>query len=631
MVPVLRFPVLRFPVLRFPVLRTLVLLWLLAPAALAEPAVHVRIDRAVNHYVVDDFYGYVVTSTQDETLLTQRGLGLRDRASFMFYPTKQSVEVVEAWVDQPDGARVIVPASSIFTRVSPTAANSNGFVTSRTTTVLFPQLRIGSRTHVVWKMNRRAPAIFGFNMISTLAFPWDTKLLENRIDIPARLRLTWRARGGFAVEDTTDGKIRHIVARILDRAGEEAEPGMVNLSDFQPEFIATSLVDYNEIGAITARAAKGTGAVQPSLQVLADTIVGDRLGEDAARAIHDWVKTNLRPTTLALNPVEGFAPRPAMAVLQSGYGDGRDLAALTQALLAARAIPSELVLVEEGLYAAEPLLWTASRFNQVILYLPDFDRYVNMFNRFAPYDALQPNLGGKLAVHVTDAGRQAQTPPNSPTTYRYHAKLHTSLDESGTLSGHVDFDLSPNAEAFLRSQLAEASSSEALAGQSLTATAEGGVGSYTASNPRDLSRRLEASADWTSPRVLNRLAGAWTMQVPQGVGPLTLAGLRGLLPQSEAGARRTPIWVGARDYCWDVAIALPAGWQVKRLPRNVLLENRIGRYEARYRVEGQTVLVSRRLVVTHDVAAPEDYPAVEALAYAPAMDARGLVFLVGAQ
>ena len=121
-------PVLRFPVLRFPVLRTLVLLWLLAPAALAEPAVHVRIDRAVNHYVVDDFYGYVVTSTQDETLLTQRGLGLRDRASFMFYPTKQSVEVVEAWVDQPDGARVIVPASSIFTRVSPTAAISNGFV-----------------------------------------------------------------------------------------------------------------------------------------------------------------------------------------------------------------------------------------------------------------------------------------------------------------------------------------------------------------------------------------------------------------------------------------------------------------------------------------------------------------------
>ena len=608
-------------------IRILALLCLLASPASAEHIVHARLDRSVVKYSVNYALGYVLTSTQDWTLLTQRGLSLRDRASFLFYPAKQSVELVEAWVDQPDGTRVLVPPSSVFTRISPMPSNFVGFVTSRTMTVLFPQLRIGSRTHVVWKLDRAAPAPLGFNALSMPDYEWDTTISETRIELPATIPLTWRARGGFTVSDTSEGEMRQIVARISDHAGQETEPGMVNIGDFQSQFQATSLPDYDSIGAITAIAAKGTGAVHPPLQALADRIAGDRLGEDAARAIHDWVKTNIRPTVRALNPVEGFAPHPAMAVLQAGYGDGRDMAVLTQALLAARAIPSELVLIEEGTRTVEPLLWTPLFTNQVILYLPDFDRYLNMFSRFSRFDALQPNMTGKLAIHVTDPGRRAQTPANTPAHSSYQASLRTSLDAAGTITGHADFAMSPTAEAFVRAQVAEASSLEQLAGQSIAATPEGGYGTYSASNPRDLSQPFRLSADWTSPRVLNRLGGAWTLQIPQGVGPLVVSGLRDLLRQSASGPRRTPAWVGARDYRWDVRLTVPDGWRIARLPQDVRVDNPVGRYQARYRVEGQTILVQRQLLVERNVVAPDEYAALEALAYAPILDTRGLVFL----
>ncbi len=608
-------------------LRALVLLCLLASPAWAQHVVHARLDRSLSSYKVDAALGYVLTATQDWTLLTQRGLGLRDRASFQFYPSKQAVELVEAWVDQPDGTRVPVPASSVFTRISPMPANVTGFVTSRTMTVLFPQLRLGSRTHVVWKMTRAALPPFGFNAASVLDYEWDTALSETRIDLPATVAVTWRARGGFVVSDVTEAGRRYIVARITDRQGQDIEPGMVNIGDFQPQFQATSLPDFEAIGTATAQAAKGTGTVQPALQSLADRIAGELLGEAAARAIHDWVKTNIRPTVLALNPVEGFAPRPAQAVLQTGYGDGRDMAALTQALLAARGIPSELVLIEEGTRSTPPLLWAAFVFNQVILYLPDFDRYLNMFSRFSRFDALQPNMRDKLVVHVNDPGRQGRTPPNTPEQSCYHARLRTSLDRAGTITGHANFDMSPTAEAFVRAQIAEASSLEQLAGQSIATTPEGGSGTYVASNPRDLSQPLRLAADWTSPRVLNRLGGALTLQVPQGVGPLVVTGLRDLLRQTASGPRRTPAWVGARDYRWDVSLTVPDGWRITRLPQDVRVENVIGRYEAQYRAEGQTILVRRQLIVVLNVVAPDQFSDLEALAYAPIEDTRGLVFL----
>ena len=198
--------------------RFVIALVLLLPlsARAAEPALHARIDSNVAHYVVNRDQTYTLTESMDATLLSRRALQALDRAVFTFYPDKQTLELVEAWVTQPDGSRVTVPPGSIFTRPTAAAQSAPGFTNSQTTTVLFPQLQPGSRTHAVWKLTQTMPTMFGFDARNINTFDWDTGVDETRIDLPADLPLVWKARGGFAVTDETAQGTRHIVAQIRD-------------------------------------------------------------------------------------------------------------------------------------------------------------------------------------------------------------------------------------------------------------------------------------------------------------------------------------------------------------------------------------------------------------------------------
>ena len=132
-----------------------------ARGAASEPVVHARIDREVAAYEVNRDLTFSRLETRDATLFTDRALRQLDRAARTFYPEKQALEVVEAWVDQPDGSRVPVATGSIFTRPSAASQSAPGFVNSQTTTVLFPQLKIGSRIHIVWRFTQKVPALLG--------------------------------------------------------------------------------------------------------------------------------------------------------------------------------------------------------------------------------------------------------------------------------------------------------------------------------------------------------------------------------------------------------------------------------------------------------------------------------------
>ncbi len=234
-----------------------ILLLLLVSPAWAEHTVHARIDRDIASYEVRRDLTWVLVEEVDVTLFTQRGIHANDRSASTFYPDKQTLEPVEAWVDQPDGTRVTVPASGIFTRPSAAAQSAPGFVNSLTTTVLFPQLREGSRTHVVWRRTQKTPGLFGFNVRDVADYQWDTGDDETRIAIPADVDLHWRTRGFEVTDGTADG-VRHIVARIRDRPGEDVEPMMVSTDDFQPTFEATTLPDMAATGAIVYREFEGS-------------------------------------------------------------------------------------------------------------------------------------------------------------------------------------------------------------------------------------------------------------------------------------------------------------------------------------------------------------------------------------
>jgi transglutaminase-like putative cysteine protease len=607
-------------------------LLLLLPLLLALPAqaatVHVRYDRSVDSFEVHPDLSYVLTSTLDATLLTPRGLRQGERSRRSFYPDHQSLEVLEAWVDQPDGSRVTVEKSSIFTRPSAAAQGAPGFSGAETTTVLFPQLRPGSRIHIKWRLVQKTPPLLGFNVLSEAAFEVQTVSDETIITLPATVKLQWRKRGPFEVTDATTAGTRRVTATIRDVAPRERERDMVALSDFVPLFAATTLPDLAAMGAIYHRESEGRAVVTPEVAALAAQIVGDKTGLEAARAIYDWVAGNIRYVAIYLDPNDGWVPHAASAVLAAGYGDCKDHVVIMQALLAARGIKAVAAIIDWGDRTTDLPLPLPNQFNHAIVYLPAFNRYANPTDPYSSFDALERRLSGKTVVLATPEGQVARTPAATPADNRYSITQRIVVAPDGTLSGHTRIETSANLDSRLRTAVANSSSLTDLAERVLARTPEGGFGTFIAGNPRNLDRPFPLDAQWKSPQGVTFQGKAGQgriayLRVPAGVDIEPANALRAKL--SPPGTRQTPILAGVGEYDWDTTLVLPPGMRVTQLPDPVRLATTAGSYTATYIRTGMEVHVSRRLVIGQDVVMPDDYGALEKLLLAPIDDARSVM------
>jgi transglutaminase-like putative cysteine protease len=597
----------------------------LSASALADPAPLRRDSWTITVQLHPDLT-YVETIEQEYTFLTKAGIPLADRDYVPFHPKSQSLELVEAYVIQPDGSRVDAPQGARFTRPSQAAQDTPGFSGGETTTVLFPQLREGSRTHVTWRLTQKTPSVLGFNLAIRPLLEWPTRHMAVRIEAPPDLALHWKQRGGFAVTDTVADGRREIVATLDNVPGQESERDMVSPSDFLPMFAATTLPSTEELGAIYHRQAADRAEVTPEIAALAAKIAGDRTGLDAARAIHDWIATNIRYVAVYLDPNDGWVPHRAAEVLANGYGDCKDHVVLLQALLAARGIRAEAALVDWGSRYQPYPLGVPQQFNHVIAWLPDFGLFANPTNPYARLGTLDRRLSGKLVVIATEHGEIAYTPASRPEANRYRLDADITLNADGRIDGESRFAMDANIEIGAREDVAAAPSTRELAERMLAATPEGGFGELEASDPKDLAHPFAVQASWSSPHGVAFQDGEAYFSTPTGVDfeqPSAL--LRPYLSNGEP--RRHAVQIGAMELEWRYTLHLPQGYAIVRLPKEVSFSNDTGRYTARYERSGSEIHVARMLLVDRDVYQPGEYENLQRLFFTALDDVRG-VFVV---
>lgn len=157
---------------------------------------------------------YTMEWVEDYTLNDRQGVDAHNRAVEGFNAKAQTLELVEAFVTQPDGRRIDVDPDGIFTRPKAVGRFGPEFTDLEETTVYFPQLEPGSRTHVRWRLRQITPSPIGFNDWILPEQDVSTDLQSVDVTIPADIPLQWQQRGGFKVVDTTEGGIRHISAAI---------------------------------------------------------------------------------------------------------------------------------------------------------------------------------------------------------------------------------------------------------------------------------------------------------------------------------------------------------------------------------------------------------------------------------
>lgn len=297
-----------------------------------------RLDNDESSYEVNADYTYTKTISSRTTLLTRLGIENNQSYSLDYYPDSQSLDLLEAYVIQPDGTKINVTKENVLTNTSGQLQNKTDSNKIVTMSVTFPKLTVGSQVFVKWKITQKKTPGISFHNYYTPLFDEPTVNSTVRISLPAKLKLRWQQRGGYKVTDEIKGSRRIITATIKNQVGHQPENSMVNPIDISPLFIFSNLDNWEQIGAIYSKQSRDKILVTPEIKALALHITGNKQGIEAARAIYNWVAQNIQYVQIYLNESAGYVPNSSSDVLQNGYGDCKDHVVLMQALLKAKGI-----------------------------------------------------------------------------------------------------------------------------------------------------------------------------------------------------------------------------------------------------------------------------------------------------
>ena len=193
------------------------------------------------------------------------------------------------------------------------------------------------------------------------------------------------------------------------------------------------------MGLAYRAAALPKAAVTPEIVSLANEITkGIEDKKAQAIAIDAWMKKNIRYVAVYLS-LGRVIPNDASAVLRNKFGDCKDKATLMSALLAAKGIASEEVLINLGNAYTLPEPPTMAVLNHVILYLPELDLYADPTVTQSAFGVLAPEAYDKPVVRVSAAGATlARTPAMTAQHHTYHVRTVINVAADGAVSGRTE-------------------------------------------------------------------------------------------------------------------------------------------------------------------------------------------------
>jgi transglutaminase-like putative cysteine protease len=323
---------------------------------------------------------------------------------------KDKFEVVEAFTRKADGRIVAADPKDFVTQEGAVGA-AMSFVDLKVQQVAFRDVAVGDTTVVTVRIRKDEHFIPGQYSETFLVLPGPAKRgIDVTLRAPAALAIRHDERL-LGYQETSEGGdiVRHWSADFPPAPADEKN--VVNLAFHVPGLRFSTFPSYEAIAAAYFDAAKPKLAVTEEIARLADEITRGKPDARAqTQAIFEWVSRNIRYVAVYFGNGR-YVPNDGTTVLARRFGDCKDHAALMAALLAAKGISSEQVLIGAGPayeLAATP---TLQAFNHVMVYVPALDRYLDPTATFGSFEHLPSNAMGKPVVRVSENGvTLARTP-----------------------------------------------------------------------------------------------------------------------------------------------------------------------------------------------------------------------------
>jgi transglutaminase-like putative cysteine protease len=336
---------------------------------------------------------------------------------------------------------------AVFDRPAPTTAVAPMFSSEHLRFIAFPAVGRGDTVQLSYTLADRETMLPGkFNEIAYFPPTEAYDNVQETLDTPVGMPVRIDAKDMQSVSNTVQGT-RHvqIYSYRTPASGpvhEQADP--VSPLDTGPYFIATNFADYAQLGQAYGQRAQPQMRASEPIRKLADQLtqnVTDR--RQQAMLIYDWVSRNIRYVAawVGSGPV---VPHSAAQVMSNGYGDCKDHDALFIALLRAKGISADTVLVNLGNSYRLPSAPALAVFNHAITWLPELGVFADTTSGFSPFGILTFSSSDKPALD-TVTGQILHTPPQNGENSRSSSNFTIKVGDDGNAVIHGVFILNGQA------------------------------------------------------------------------------------------------------------------------------------------------------------------------------------------
>jgi len=549
-------------------------------------------------YTIETDGRYVQDMDYALRIRNEEGVHRNSQVAFGYSESRESLEVIEAYTESPDGRKIPVPDDKIITKESPATADAAMFADVKLKIIVFPDVEVNSTLHYRTRLTEKEPLFPGFVTIEDFVSPHDLDPDERLTVYAAKGLVLSKDVAGFeggegpCPADVADRTCYQWTAHNTDYVPHEN--GSVSPADYGQHVILTNFPNYEAIASAYWKRAADKVAVSRAIQALADELTGN-LTEPRAQAerLYNWVARNIRYVAVSVG-AGSVVPHPADQILANRYGDCKDHVTLLQAFLDAKHIASVGVLVGVNPRWTLPTAADGSVFNHIITYVPSLDLYLDSTSEFSRFGQLPETEVGKMGLMTQPVPGIKPLSPISSRTSEGHltTTIEMELKDDGSASGTAQAQLSGSMEMGLRAAFAHLPSGQeaAIAQSTMAHFNESGTGSFTKGDPRDLTKPFRYQTAFTISNLVT-LPGPGAFPLPTG---LRIARIADLAQASPLKTRKYPWTCGIPGTRAETThLSLPAAMKITNLPKDVHVANDFGRYDAHYEYRGNVLTVSR--------------------------------------
>jgi transglutaminase-like putative cysteine protease len=584
------------------------------PDAHPHDAVVLLLDDGVLRYEADGTGSS--TYRQVSQILTTEAVAEYAEHEFSYSPSRQRLTVNWIRVVRPDGTIISDTPGPLQDADVPASLTDPVYSDIKVRRYSLRGVEPGTIVDWSYTLDELKPALPGdFSTSWSVHTGRFTRRSRFLVDLPATLRPLLLERNlDFRRRETVhQGRRTYVWAR-AEVPPVEPEDFMADSNGVFMSIGVAAPITWESIGTWYAGLARDRYVVGPGVRNrVRHLLAGTQTPDDTLRAVQRWVAQDIRYVSIALG-MGGYQPRPPAEVVASGYGDCKDKATLFVAVLRSLGFRAHPVLLNSG-DRVDPRLPSLGQLNHAIAVVERSDGrvYVDLTADLVPYGELPESDQGQFGLIVYPDGTSEQVilPEAPPAANLNETRIVGSLSPDGYLTASYEERGLGSRQSNLRNLFAAPVDSLGRAEFARSIATKLYPGAQADSLQIFDGRDLRAD-----PRVALRIVRGLAAR-PGGSGTVILSlpivSMRSMGDAAAAlearGPRRFTIdaakIVGPTTGGTEIALELPAGWRAK-LPPEVHVVGKWGSYTARYRQEGTTLQLSRRLVGARGVYPPED-------------------------